>query len=220
MVFLFLINKTKEIFVNMTNGHYVCSMKRKIFREDILKAGQEIMFDYGYNATGIKQITDAIEIPKGSFYNHFDNKEAFGLEVLENYCKNGIQLHRNALIHLEGSPLVRLQNMYKGLIANYTTNLGFKKGCIMGNFSAELADTHESFRQILDNQFNQIQQIIAATLKEAQEEKEISTSLEPTSTAGFILNSWHGAIIRMKSTANATPFEDFYQLIFNHILIK
>lgn len=195
-------------------------MKRKIFREDILKAGQEIMFDNGYNATGIKQITDAIEIPKGSFYNHFDNKEAFGLEVLENYCNNGVQMHRNALINAEGSPLTRLQNMYKRIISNYASNLAFKKGCIMGNFSAELADTNEKFRLILDNQFNEIQTLIATTIKEAQEEKEINPTLNPMATAGFVLNSWHGAIIRMKSTANATPFEDFYQLIFNHILTK
>lgn len=204
----------------MTNGHYVCSMKRKIFREDILKAGQEIMFDYGYNATGIKQITDAIDIPKGSFYNHFESKEDFGLEVLNNYCTNGVQLHRNALIHAEGSPLTRLRNMYKRVISNYETNLAFKKGCIMGNFSAEMADTNEKFRLVLDAQFNEIQQIIATTLREAKEEGEINSNLNTNATAGFILNSWHGAIIRMKSTANSKPFEDFYQLIFNHILTK
>lgn len=82
----------------MTNGHCICSMKRKIFRKDILKAGRDIMFLNGYNATGIKEITDSIEIPKGSFYNHFTSKEAFGLEVLQNYTDNGINWHKKSLI--------------------------------------------------------------------------------------------------------------------------
>lgn len=202
----------------MTTGHYICAMKRKIFREDILNAGQEIMFDNGYNATGIKEITDKVNIPKGSFYNHFENKEAFGLEVLQRYCDNGVRMHKRRLENKELPALERLENMYDNIIKNYANNLQFKKGCIMSNFSTELGDTNEKFRAVLDAQFNEIETIIYTTLKEAQEEGSLSESTDCEATASFILNSWHGALVRMKATANKKPLLDFKEMIFGNVL--
>ena len=202
----------------MTNGHYICPMKRKIFREDILKAGLEIMFDNGYNATGIKEITDRVQIPKGSFYNHFENKEAFGLEVLQTYCDNGVRLHKKRLEHSDAPYLQRLEDMYTGMIANYSENLQFKKGCVMSNFSTELADVNEKFREVLDRQFNEIEAIIANTLKKAQGGGTLDANLNSEATAAFILNSWHGALVRMKATASDKPLLDFKRMIFTQIL--
>lgn len=202
----------------MTNGHYICRMKRKIFRENILETGLELMFNYGYHATGIKQITDEVGIPKGSFYNHFENKEAFGIEALQFYCNRGILMHQKALEPSEVPPLVRLKMMYERIIENYATNLHFTKGCLMSNFSTELSDVNENFRSVLDNEFNQIQNIIAKTLKEAQDNNQLNFSIDVSTTAAFILNSWHGALIRMKTTASKKPLEDFKTLIFDKIL--
>mgnify|MGYP000132608583 CR=1 FL=1 len=60
-------------------------MRKRILKEDIINAGMELMLLRGYGGTGIKEITDKLGIPKGSFYNHFKNKEIFGLEVLDHY---------------------------------------------------------------------------------------------------------------------------------------
>lgn len=193
-------------------------MKRKIFREDILNAGQELMFINGYNATGIKQITDHVEIPKGSFYNHFDNKEAFALEVLTRYCERGVAYHRQCLLEDKRlSPIQRLKSMYESMVDSYIDR-GFKKGCLMSNFSAELGDTNPAFREVLENEFTEIQSIIRAVLEEAQSKNEINSSLNANSIASFILNSWHGALIRMKASANDHPLQDFLNLSFNQIL--
>lgn len=193
-------------------------MKRKIFREDIIQAGLDIMFMNGYNATGIKEITDKVDIPKGSFYNHFENKESFGLEVLKTYSQRGIKFHKRILENTDQSPLKRLKSFYAMVTKNYKEVSMCKKGCIMGNFSAELADINENFREILDNEFNAMEQIIIQTLKAAQDQNEISKSLDVESIGAFMLNSWHGAIIRMKSTATVKPLEDFMNLIFNSVL--
>ena len=193
-------------------------MKRKIFREDILNAGQELMFVNGYNATGIKQITDYVEIPKGSFYNHFDNKEAFALEVLSRYCERGIAYHRKCLLEDKSvSPIQRLKLMYESMVDSYGDR-DFKKGCMMSNFSAELGDTNPAFREVLENEFTEIQSLIKMVLEEAQSKNEINSRLDPDSVASFILNSWHGALIRMKAAASDRPLQDFLNLTFHQIL--
>lgn len=205
----------------MTTGHYIYQVRKKIYKEDILKAGTELMFLNGYNATGIKEITNKVNIPKGSFYNHFSSKEAFGLEVVKLYTERGIGLHKKALLESNiSSPIERLVFMYKRITNNYRDTMNSKLGCIMGNFSAELGDTNENFRTLLDSQFDEIQKIISQCLEEAKNKNEISKENDINLLSDFILNSWHGALIRMKSTANTKPLENFTSFLEQYLTTK
>src|SRR5258708_26086780 len=41
-------------------------------------AGLDLVHARGFTASGVKDITDAAGVPKGSFYAYFPSKEAFG----------------------------------------------------------------------------------------------------------------------------------------------
>ena len=45
-------------------------------RQDLLDTGSRMLTEFGYHGTGIKQVLDAVGVPKGSFYNFFPSKEA------------------------------------------------------------------------------------------------------------------------------------------------
>ena len=203
----------------MTIGHYTCNVKRKISREDILNSGLRLMFVNGYNATGIKEITESISIPKGSFYNHFTNKEEFGLEVVKMYCDNGVKMYEAVFLNKDVTPLKRVRGFFDRLIGVYRNELNFKLGCVMGNFSTEMSDTNENFRVLLDDEFNRCENVITMCLEEAQANGEISKDIQPSQLAAFLLNSWHGAMLRMKTTGNSKPLEDCRDLIMNKILV-
>ncbi len=175
------------------------------------------MFLNGYNATGIKEITSEIGIPKGSFYNHFSSKEEFGLEVVQNYCNNGIAFYRRALLNDNPSPIDRLNKFFTEIIDNYNKLMNTNLGCIMSNFSAELGGANEAFRELLDKEFEECESVLLACLDEAQEKGEISGDLDTKLVGAFLLNSWHGAIVRMKSTGNTKPLEDFKSFIFQQL---
>ncbi len=194
-------------------------MKRKIHREDIIEAGLELMFLNGYNATGIKEITDFVKIPKGSFYNHFKNKEEFGLEVLQFYCDNGVKMHKKNLLFANSTPLQRLKDFYAGMISSYVQRADYKLGCFMSNFSQELGDINENFRKVLDIEFDKCEAVIVQCLNEAKTQGEISEDKDTDQIGSFILNSWHGALMRMKSTANRKPLDDFYHSIFDRVIV-
>ncbi len=166
------------------------------------------MFANGYHATGIKEITEKVEIPKGSFYNHFSTKEEFALEVIRMYGENGLKMYREIFLDNKLPPLDRVKKFFSTLIGDYSKRLDFKLGCIMGNFSTELADTHPAFREVLQEEFDRHEAVIALCLQEAKERGDISKSANPEKLAAFILNSWHGALLRMKTTGNAKPLED------------
>ena len=54
-------------------------------RSRLLERGADLICSRGFNAIGLQEITDAAGVPKGSFYNYFDSKEAFAVEILSEY---------------------------------------------------------------------------------------------------------------------------------------
>jgi AcrR family transcriptional regulator len=51
-------------------------MARPSVKEQIVQAGLKILLDKGFNGVGVQEITETAGVPKGSFYNHFESKEA------------------------------------------------------------------------------------------------------------------------------------------------
>jgi len=176
------------------------------------------MFLQGYGSTGIKDITDSIGIPKGSFYNHFSSKEEFGLEVVKTYCDNGVKLYEKRFLHSDLPPLERFDDFFTVLIQNYQNSMQCKLGCVMSNFAAEMADVNENFRLLLDDEFDRHQSIMEQCLAEAQERGELSEDEDVEAMASFILNGWHGALVRMKATASVEPLETFKRFVLSKIL--
>lgn len=201
----------------MTNGHYNCYVKRKIHREDIIEAGRELMFSRGYNDTGIKDITDKIAIPKGSFYNHFSSKEEFGLEVVEDYMKNGLEVHKKNFLDKEKSPKQRIKDFYNGNIEWYANVMDFKLGCIMSNFSTEMADVNDNFRETLARGFKEQEEVIIQCVNEGQEMGDIDNSLTPELLGSALINGWHGALVRMKADATLKPLQDFQKFFLDRL---
>jgi TetR/AcrR family transcriptional repressor of nem operon len=192
-------------------------MKRKIYREDIIEAGRDLMFLRGYNDTGIKDITEKIDIPKGSFYNHFSSKEEFGLEVVREYMRNGLEIHKKNFLDKTKSPKQRIQDFYNGNIEWYRDDANFKLGCMMSNFSAEMADINNQFQNLLAKGFAEQEGTIRECIAEGQESGEISTDVPAELMAASIINGWHGALVRMKAEANMKPLEDFQKFFLNRL---
>jgi TetR/AcrR family transcriptional repressor of nem operon len=185
-------------------------------RERVLAAAFEALHKNGFNATGVQDITDAAKVPKGSFYNHFESKEALGVEVVGLYVAKGAG-RRQALVAGPGAPLARLKAYFKSL-----NQLGpasrFTRGCLLGNFSAELASQSHDIRQVLAAALADWTKDIAAVLAEAQQAGEVSRDLPAGTLAAFLLNAWEGAVLRSRVDRSAAPLDAFMTIAFNKIL--
>src|SRR5262249_32053140 len=60
-------------------------MGRPGVRDRLLDAAMETLHRYGFNGSGVQDITNAAGVPKGSFYNHFESKVVLCAEALEHY---------------------------------------------------------------------------------------------------------------------------------------
>lgn len=185
-------------------------------RERLLAAALETLHKNGFNATGVQDITDAAKVPKGSFYNHFDSKDALGVEVVGHYVAKGAE-RRHALVDGPGAPLGRLKAYFKSLNQLGPAS-GFSRGCLLGNFSAELASQSPDIRQALAGALADWTKDIARVVAEAQQAGDIGRDLPAATLAAFLLNAWEGAVLRSRVDKSAAPLDAFMSVAFNKIL--
>ena len=84
-------------------------------RSRLLEKGGDLVSSRGFNATGVQEITAAAGVPKGSFYNYFDSKEAFAVELLSEYWDSVVELYGPILTDNRISPLSRITRYFAGL---------------------------------------------------------------------------------------------------------
>jgi TetR/AcrR family transcriptional repressor of nem operon len=183
----------------------------------LLAKGAEIIHRKGYNNTGINEILKAAGAPKGSFYHYFQNKEDFGFQLIEHYMG---RMHTAADTHIvdESQPYLARFRKFLDSFLEYFERCNYEGGCPIGNLTQELADINEGFRSRLGDCFLRIREKFALFLEGAKSAGELPKDLDVPDTADFILNSWEGALLRMKVTKNSKPMDLFYQNLFKRIL--
>ncbi len=192
-------------------------MSKNTTKQALLDAGMKLIFQQGYNNTGLNEVLDAAGVPKGSFYYYFDSKQDFGLQVLDGFIRRDRQRLTEFLEDDTVDPLTRLRN-YFDWYARYLESMGCSQGCLLGNLGQELADQNEAFRLKIDEAMRVQPSVLASTLKAAQAQGQIDPSLDVEAIAEFIYNSWQGAMLRMKVAKSITPLQVFEKTLFDTIL--
>lgn len=190
-------------------------MPKSYTRTDLIKSGYQLMYHQGYHAVSIKDITADLEIPKGSFYNHFSSKEEFGIEVLQYYREFFEDLMIKRLSDENISPLSRIREHFENLIEDFKGVYQFRLGCLAGNFGQEMADVNEVFRKEVEDSLSSFTQILSKCIAEAQSAGEIDVTGNPQDLAYFIMNAWEGTLLRMKSSKSDEPLTNFMKFIFD-----
>ncbi len=186
-------------------------------RNNLVQAGLRMIHAEGYAATGIQSIVDGADVPKGSFYNHFPSKEAFGAEVIDVYSDRGQRKLRDFLCNPDVAPLARLEAYFDDRIEAFRAS-NYTRGCLLGNFSAEAADHSALVREHLVRHFGAWSSLFEQCISQAQEEGSISDQFSAASLASFLFNSWEGAVLRMRVEKSDAPLIEFKDIIFGKLL--
>jgi TetR/AcrR family transcriptional repressor of nem operon len=187
-------------------------------RDNLIRAGGRLLHEAGYSATGIKDIVDAAKVPKGSFYNHFESKEAFSADVVDHYFGRGLPALRTLLTDAAVSPLDRLKSFFDQRILGFSAS-GHRRGCMLGNMSLEMADHSALIRQRLAAHFQTWGALFEACIAEAQACGEMRNPLPADLLAHHLLDSWEGALLRMRVEKSDAPLERFVEVTFSALLV-
>src|ERR1700733_8104464 len=118
-------------------------MPRPSVRGKLVKAGLETLHASGFNGCSIQDITEAAGVPKGSFFNHFENKEALAIDALRRYLEGS---RGDLLFDSSKPPLERLKGHFSYLAGKFE-GCNFERGCLLGNFATEMTQGYPRMRE-------------------------------------------------------------------------
>lgn len=191
-------------------------MKQTGTRDHLIATGLKLLHARGFHACGVQDITAAAEVPKGTFYTHFDSKERFGADVLGRYWEQRASRAQTILSDESRAPLERL----KAYFASKAQVTGpFDKGCMIGNFSAEMAADSRLVRDRLGAVLAAWTQMLATCIREARSAGELKTEQDPEAIAAFLIDAFEGAVLRTKVDRDGTALKRFENIVFSVILI-
>jgi TetR/AcrR family transcriptional regulator, transcriptional repressor for nem operon len=184
--------------------------QKQINKESLLSRGVQLLMQQGYHGTGLKEILDAVQIPKGSFYNYFASKESFAAEVVQHYIDPFIIELDRYIQNPELDGLTALKNYFNELIVALE-KAEFKGGCLLGNLMGEIGDTSDLCQQSLQLAVHRYRDLLAAGLKKAQIEHTVRIDKSADDMADLLVNMWQGALLRMKIEQSVAPLKQCCQ---------
>ncbi len=180
-------------------------------KQRLLDVGLPMLLKHGYNDLGLQTLLAATSTPKGSFYHHFQDKEDFALQVIDQYMQ---QVHAalDACLGDHGrSPLERVRGFFELVQQSYRKE-GYM-GCLLGGLGQELSGVSEVFRRRIEGCFSEIAKRIAVCLEEARKRGDIPVGSDPRRMAGLLIDCWEGAALRSRLRGHPAPLTamlDFY----------
>ncbi len=187
-------------------------MSEKSTRDHLIDVGLDLMHRHGFNATGLTEILQAADVPKGSFYHFFGSKEEFAAAALERYAAQRAEHSAAALSDATISPRKRLKRYFVDLV-KIAGQHGPVPGCLLGRFSLEIAAESPQMRKRISASFARWQHAIAAVIEQAVTQKRASRRHECLRRwRDFVLNSWEGALLRSQADKSDAPLEAFLRI--------
>lgn len=185
--------------------------------ENILEIGTNLILQKGYNHVGLQEILKTANIPKGSFYHYFKSKEDFGIKVIQYYSKNSLDILETYLSDQKKTPKERIISFFTDM-RNVYQQKSYNEGCLLGNCSLELSDLSDAFSQAIASEFALWQTKIENCVAEGQETKMIKNDESAEDMANYILTTWEGSLLRMKSAKSGESIDVFIHYLSKYIL--
>lgn len=174
-------------------------------RDRLLAAGLAAIHARGFAATGVQEITAAAGVPKGSFYNHFESKAAFGLAAIEAYWAAAAPVVD--LLRDTGQPVPeRILRHLRAVLAATTAN-GRWQGCLLGNFAVEAPTAGPDIRDRVAAIHEEWTAALAQTLAIGVAAGEVRADIPPDLLARLLLAAWNGTVLRAKVEPDDAGFD-------------
>jgi TetR/AcrR family transcriptional repressor of nem operon len=181
-------------------------------KQRLLEQGIAMLLRHGYHDLGIAALLDAVDVPKGSFYHHFTNKEAFALEAIDWYMRE-VHAGLDACLGDDSlTPLQRVRRFFELSEEKYRSD-GYL-GCLLGGLGQELSGISDVFRRKVEWCFNAIAVRLAACLDEAVTAGELAARTDTRAMADLLINCWEGAALRCRVRRDPRPLRDMLDFYF------
>ncbi|MDX2186740.1 MAG: TetR/AcrR family transcriptional regulator [Opitutaceae bacterium] len=165
-------------------------------RRRILEATIRLLLRQGFNATTVDQICEEARVTKGSFFHHFQNKDAVGVAAVRAWGAFGGALYANAWRDPSG-PIEEIHRLIDIMV-------GFTEReepcvCVVGMMSQEMSRESEAFREACASELDTWTEMMRTRLAKAKEEVPAARDFDPKEVAWFLNSLWQGSMLVAKA---------------------
>jgi TetR/AcrR family transcriptional repressor of nem operon len=185
-------------------------------REALIEIGIEQLSVKGYHGTGIKQILDAVNVPKGSFYNYFPSKEAFVAEIIRAYSAQGLQQLDAYVDQSDDEPLQKIKTIYEFMLEKFVDQ-HCQRGCLIGSLAAEMGNQSELCQSAMLQSVANWKRRVTGLIRQAQLAGAVRDDLSAEQITSVFWAAWEGSLLKMKMEGDVTPARETLYLMLDHL---
>ena len=187
--------------------------KIEIKKKMVIEESAKLFYFNGYTNTGIKEILETCQIPKGSFYYYFKNKDDLLTHVIDYHTYNIINFFDRTVNDLS---IPKFKVFFHNFFSNIEMN-SYHGGSPLGNIANELSDVNEEIRKYLLVSYKKIEMKFSFFLSMLKNINPDYKNLEAEEIAKVLVSQLEGTMLKIKLEKNETPINDFF-FIFDRLL--
>lgn len=172
-------------------------------RGRLIGATVQLILKQGFAATSVDQICAEAGVTKGSFFHHFENKDAIGRAAIQWWGDFGTQLYAEAWKDETADPLAQVHHMLD-IMSGFTQRPEVCT-CVVGMLSQEMAQSNPVLRGECAHQLDIWTANMARMLQAAKERHQPSADFEPAAAAWFLNSLWQGSMLVGKTRGEPGP---------------
>jgi TetR/AcrR family transcriptional regulator, transcriptional repressor for nem operon len=171
-------------------------------RQKLLDAALGVIREKGYVATTIDELCAHAGVAKGSFFHHFEGKEALAVAAAHYWSETTGALFAQAPYHTHKDPLDRVlgyidfrRALLKGDVPDFT--------CLVGTMVQEIYESHPAIRKACDASISGHAEKVEADVAEAMKQRGIRARWTARSLALHTQAVLQGAFVLAKAKGSA-----------------
>ncbi len=180
-------------------------------RDRILRKAAQMFARKGFHDTKVDEIIKAANVTSGAFFHHFKGKEDLGFAVIDHHMEDRCQALDRIEKSLPGDgdidPLDRVLRRLDAVCDMVVRRRNRKGGCLIGNLSTTLSDTHPAFRKRLGECFDEMASEFRVHLDEAAASLGLSGDQDTGEMARYIVSVIEGAIMLSRTHRDVSVIE-------------
>lgn len=176
------------------------TLKRMATMQRMQVTGLELFYKSGYYNTSVDDILKELELSKGAFYYHFDSKEDFFIQIIENLLLRKVYSMLIEPVEGHDNTSDMIMKCFDDALETAVHNeLDF--GFILGNFISEFNGRNEKIMKHLNDIIKIWEVNLVSTIQKGKFEGHIDRHVDAEGTALFIMSAFMGVRTLMVETA-------------------
>jgi TetR/AcrR family transcriptional regulator, transcriptional repressor for nem operon len=190
-------------------------------RDRILREAAQLFALKGFHDTKLDEIIKAAEVTSGAFFHHFQGKEDLGFAVIDRHMEERRRkldrIERRLAASRGDGPLQRVFQRLDAVCEMVAGRRRRKGGCIIGNLSTTLSDTHPAFRKRLAECFDEMALEFEPHLDEAVKTHRPTRNVDTRQLARYIVTVIEGAIMLSRTHRESDLMHGQIRMLKQHL---